>query len=81
MSEQNKNLFTYELSNLYCKIYINNTLHLYFKRQDFVGIQSWIDKQKSLFIEFYFKDNRILCEYDSIEKWTEILKLLNQIEI
>lgn len=62
------------------KLYINELLHLYIKKDDLTGLQSWIegsDKQ-SFHIEFYTKNGEIECVYDSKEKWENILKLINK---
>jgi hypothetical protein len=63
------------------KIYINDILHLKFYREEFIGFQSWIDgdKTKSYNIQYTFKTTTILCEYDSIERWKEILKKLDEL--
>lgn len=60
-------------------IYNNGLLHLTFKKEGLVGIQSYIDGDKNMYtIEYYFeKDVVISTEYNTIEKWIEILKQLN----
>lgn len=65
------------------KIYINDLLHFYIKKDDFTGFQSWIEGAshspvKTYHIEFYTKNGEIECVYDNNEKWCEILKLLDQ---
>lgn len=59
------------------KIYINGSIHLCFKQDSLLGIQSWIGTDKYM-IEFYLNGNNILCEYDSVKKWKKILSLLSK---
>lgn len=61
------------------KLYIDGLLHLNLKQSEFIGFQSWIqgDKSKKYCIEFYMKTNEILTQYDEIDKWTAVLKVLD----
>jgi hypothetical protein len=51
-----------------------------FKMDDFVGIQSYINQDDVYCIELYTTNQKILLEYDHIDKWKEILKLIDQIQ-
>lgn len=62
------------------KIYINDTLHLFIRADQLLGIQSWIegyDKQK-YYIEFVMKNGTVSTTYDDIDKWKSILDLLDK---
>lgn len=71
------------------KVYINDVLHLGVKKEEFTGVQSWLNpttpEERSVgfggmkyVIEITTKTNCIKCEYDSREKWEAILKLLDK---
>lgn len=63
----------------FIKIYINDILHLKFKEREFLGIQSWKEGKELFCIEYYFQNDQvILSEYDEMEKWIEILKLIEK---
>lgn len=61
------------------KIYIDNIPHLIIKVKDLIGIQSWtLSRDNLYYIEFYFKDGSdFYSEYDDIERWKEILRILD----
>jgi hypothetical protein len=63
------------------KIYIDDVLHLIFKQEELIGVQSWVagdgDKVRKYYIEYYTKTQTILTEYDEQEKWYKILKKLD----
>lgn len=62
------------------KIYINDILHLAIKKEDLIGIESWVDgenERKRWHIEYTTKTTTIESEYDNIDKWIAILKLLD----
>lgn len=63
----------------YCKVYINGLLHISFRLEKFVGLQSWLDRGKNrYYIEYTFSDDgAILTEYDTKELWEGILDELN----
>lgn len=60
------------------KVFINNILHLSFKEK-ILSIQSWNEQNKFWKIEIQTKNTITLIEYDSEDKWKQILNLLNQI--
>lgn len=59
------------------KIFFGESLHLYLNKDKLLGIQSWIYDEKYL-IEYTLIGNTIESEYNDIEKWKYILKLLNE---
>lgn len=60
------------------KIFINDILHLSFKEK-ILSIQSWGEQNKFWKIEIKTEHTSTLVEYDSQEKWRQILELLNKI--
>lgn len=60
------------------KIYIGGIMHLCYPQGSLMGIQTYIKNVKWYCIDIYLINNTtILCEYDESEKWTEIIKLLD----
>jgi hypothetical protein len=72
--------FKNEIKGNFVRIYINDTLHVMFKTEEFIGIQSYINDDDVHCIEVYTKNQKILLEYDTKEKWKEILKLFDQLQ-
>lgn len=63
------------------KIYINDLLHLEIRMANHDGMQSWLEGSKTqmYFIEFYRKEGKsILLEYEDIENWKTILKIIDE---
>jgi hypothetical protein len=60
------------------KIKIDDIPHLVIKDR-IIGYQSYNYENKWYKIEYYLKDKTILAEYDSKEKWINILKQLDNI--
>lgn len=61
------------------KIFINGIIHVCIKADEFVAFQSWREDYNGMFyIEFYTHKQDFFCEYDCIDKWKTILKLLNE---
>jgi len=60
------------------KIYVNGILHLWFDRNELVGIQSWTEAATKFKIEYFFKTTSIICEYTDKEMWEEILKQIDK---
>lgn len=67
-----------EIENLWVKIYINGYLHLLFKQDKLLGLQSYKKETNLYCIELTFATNIITTEYDSPERWSQILKLLDE---
>lgn len=56
------------------KIKFGGVLHLLIPRSKFVGMQSWrAERENNYLIEYTMTDGKILCEYDSAEKWKAVL--------
>jgi len=73
-----------KLNKKQIKVFIDNILHLSIKRDELIGIQSWImgyDDNRKYHIEYTTKTSVIESEYDKLEKWQAILKLLDENEI
>lgn len=60
------------------RIYINGSLHIMFKQDELISIQSWVESTNLFFIEIQLKGATMKCEYDSAERWTKILNLLDE---
>lgn len=60
------------------KIYFNDSLFLFLKRDELIGIHSWKDGTSKYCIEFCMKTTSILTEYDKKEKWENILQELDK---
>jgi hypothetical protein len=64
------------------KIYINDTLHVYLNPRKTLHFQTWIEVQKPFpyVIEYYVDGEEIKTEYDSFEKWKEIITQLDKMK-
>lgn len=60
------------------RIYIDNTLYVLIKRNEFAGLQSWAEGANKYCIEFYTNNTSILTEQDSKEKWINIINALDK---
>lgn len=60
------------------KILIDGLIHVHILRKEYVGFQSWMDKNGKYVIEFNTKTTSIKTEQDSKEKWLQILTALNE---
>ena len=59
------------------KVRFDDILHLYIKKAEFIGLQSWMETGKKFCIEFTMRDGVIVTEYDDFEKFKTILKQLD----
>jgi hypothetical protein len=66
-----------QLNHYDIRVMIDGFCHVYIDRKEFVGFQAWTDDEKMSVIEYITKTNKIKAEYDSVEKWKEVLKALN----
>lgn len=73
-------MFTSKIEDNHFKIYINGLIHLNLKMDEFIGIKSYMepDKTSQYFIEFHMKTKMILCRYNQKSKWISMLKLLDK---
>lgn len=60
------------------KILIDDLPHLYICGP-ILSFQSWSCQNKFYYIEYITKHQTIKTEYDCLQKWTTLLKQLNQI--
>lgn len=60
------------------RIYINGVLHILLVRSEIVSVQSWYVSKTCLKIEITTKNRDVLLEYNSIEKWTKILTIIDE---
>jgi len=63
----------------FVKIYIDGLLHLSFYKNRLSGVQSWYHGPDFYAIELTLSDAVITTEYDSREKWEQILRELDQV--
>lgn len=67
------------ISHASVKIYVNDILHIHFRREKFIGLQSWrYEKEEMFYIEINLTDGVMTCDYDRSDMWTEILTELNK---
>lgn len=58
------------------KIHFDTILHLTIRLDELIGVHSW-HQGGMFYIEYTTKTNYILTEYDTKEKWMEVLKLID----
>lgn len=72
---------TVKSTTFYINIYINGLLHLRINKEKFVALRSFkISPDKDpdpFFIEITSDTNKIMYQYDTMLKWSTILKLLD----
>lgn len=64
------------------KIHYDGLLHISFDREKFLGFQGYLDLDKSrapYCIEIILVGNTIMAEYNSREKWEQILKAIDEL--
>lgn len=66
-------------SFLWIKVYINGKLHLSVRKDELVGLQSWIEGEGCWCIDWELKDKTIYCEYSDIQIWSDILSEADKI--
>lgn len=59
-------------------ISINNIPHLKFQKRRYIGLQSWYVSKNDFRIEIYLEGATILTEYNSLDKWKAVLKIINE---
>ena len=59
------------------KLFIDGYIHVFIRREQFVGFSSWSDGNNKYAIEYYTITNSILTEQDTKDKWLSILNELN----
>lgn len=58
-------------------ICINGIPHIQFKKNKYIGMQSWYESKNDFRIEIYLKGCTIKTTYNSFEKWKTILNIIN----
>ncbi len=71
------NEYTITTKGNYVKVFINGILHLSVLYNKVLGMQTWINSTGWYCIEIYTENKDIMCECDSVEKWSSVIKLLN----
>jgi len=71
-----KDVYEIKVTAYTISILINGVPHVSIKKDELIGIQSWIEHETLYFIEFTLRSGLIETEYDSKEKWLSVLKLL-----
>ncbi len=70
---------TSRISHASVKIYINDTLHIHFARDKFVGMQSWQFENEAMFyVELTLDGGVIRCDYDRRDLWLGVLAELEK---
>lgn len=59
------------------KIYMNGLVHVCVPLDRFRGFNSWYKREDWYCIEFELDGAAMLLEYNSFEKWSQVLKLLD----
>lgn len=65
-------------TSLFHKIFLNDILHVAFKKSKLVAINTWIEN-KNYYIKINLGKTFTQLEYDDRGKWMEVLKLLNDV--
>ena len=61
------------------RVYIDDILHLKFRYNLTIGLQSWVENYRMYVVEIYFKDSeKIRLEYDNRPLWELILKEIDK---
>lgn len=70
---------TSQISHAGVKVYINETLHIHFVRERFVGLQSWqFESEQMFYIELTLDGGVIRCDYDRRDLWVGVLAELEK---
>lgn len=75
--------FEISVDNNIIKIHIDEMLHLAIKQSELIGIQSWVkgDGSGTYCIEFSTRTRNILAEYSTIDKWKNVLRFLDGVDL
>lgn len=65
------------IGHYYFKVFIDGVIHVCIDRNQFIGVVSWYDCETQCSIKWITKTNNIKTEYDSVEKWKQVLKAIN----
>jgi hypothetical protein len=65
---------TSRISHASVKVYINETLHIHYLREKYVGMQSWqYEDEKMFYVELTLEGGVIRCDYDRRDLWLGVL--------
>lgn len=67
-----------QLNHYDLRIFIDDYPCVYIPRKKFNGFQAWNDDETMFVIEFYSEKTKIKTEWDTKEKWLQVLKSLNE---
>jgi hypothetical protein len=71
---------TSKCSSASVKVYVNGILHLYFRRESFLGLQSWqFESEGMYYLEVLLAGGSLLCDYDRRDLWVSVLKELEKV--
>lgn len=62
----------------YFQIFINDLIHLQFIKSKYIAHEAYKEGTSLFVIKYYLEGKNITCEYDSFEKWENIIKLLEK---
>lgn len=63
------------------RVFINDTLHLMFRRSAFVGLQSWSDDSAHCIEITMAGSEPIVAQYEKRETWLAVLAELTKIDV
>lgn len=69
---------TYDTRSEFIKIFIDDILHLAIRTSDVKTIRSWTNGESLCGIDMYFTGSVSKVEYNSTEKWGEVLRIINE---
>lgn len=67
-----------QLNHYDLRVLIDELLHIYILRDEFIGFQTWADDESMFVIEYYTKTNKITTQWNNKEKWEQLVKSLNE---
>ena len=67
-----------EIGHYYFKVLVEDLPHVCIETKEFKGFHAWSDSETHCSIEWVTRTNRFTTEYDSMDKWRQILKALNE---
>jgi hypothetical protein len=67
-----------QLNHYDIKVLIDGLVHVCIDRKKYVGYHSYFENGSKLVIEYHYKGGFILTEFDTVTKWKQILKALNE---
>lgn len=67
-----------DIGYYYFKVLIDDIPHVVVETKELKGFHSWNDTENHYCIEWVTKTNKFKTEYDSMDKWKQILKALNE---